>query len=271
MNTRVCTLNKQARDSQTFSLPDGRLLGYAEYGPPSGYPLMFFHGFPSSRFEASVLDPIARCRNIRIIAPERPGFGLSTFQPRCRVTDWPADIQSLADHLELTRFAVLGGSGGGPYALACAMPNAVSEWNVVCSPPWEAGRQYMPLMSRAISLTAIYWPGGLVRLMDMLVRMVRWGDLEESESLTIEEQRTRLLRILFEPFAQGAEGCVHEAQLLTQNWGIRYEDDTNAPVEMIRYMAERIPHCVLREYEDDTHFTIIRHLEEIISGVVPKT
>ncbi|OQE37547.1 hypothetical protein PENNAL_c0794G03227, partial [Penicillium nalgiovense] len=59
-------------------------------------------------------------RRIRVIAPERPGFGLSTVQPNRRIMDWPADVQALAHYLSLSRFAVMGGSGGGPYALACA-------------------------------------------------------------------------------------------------------------------------------------------------------
>jgi pimeloyl-ACP methyl ester carboxylesterase len=57
---------------------------------------------------------------VRVIAPERPGFGLSTFDETHRVSDWPSSIRALAAHLGIDRFAVLGGSGGAPYALACA-------------------------------------------------------------------------------------------------------------------------------------------------------
>ncbi len=98
------------RDSQTFVLPDRRVLGYAEFGRPDGYPLLFFHGFPMSRLEGYGFDKVARRQNLRVVALDRPGFGLSTFQPGRRITDWPADVQSFAEHMQLTRFAILGGS-----------------------------------------------------------------------------------------------------------------------------------------------------------------
>lgn len=104
----------------TCRLPDGRTLGYAEFGCPNGRPLMWFHGFPMSRLDGWAADRIARRRGIRVIAPDRPGFGLSTFQPSRRIVDWPADVKALADHIGIKRFAVLGLSGGGPYAVACA-------------------------------------------------------------------------------------------------------------------------------------------------------
>jgi pimeloyl-ACP methyl ester carboxylesterase len=105
---------------QGCTLPDGRVLSYAEFGDPEGYPLMFFHGYPSCRLEAWFLDPIVQRKGIRLIAPDRPGFGRSTFQPNRQFIHYPSDIRALADHLKLERFAILGGSGGGPYALACA-------------------------------------------------------------------------------------------------------------------------------------------------------
>lgn len=325
------------RDSQTFHLPDGRVLGYAEYGSLSGTPLFFFHGFPSSRLEARGLDQIARKRNIRVIAPDRPGFGLSTFCPHRRITDWPADVQALARHLNLgaappsllspesdsyhPRFAVLGGSGGGPYALACAyaLPQeTLSAVGILAgAPPWVEGMapKQMPWYSWVTFWLAQHWPGGCRWLTDGLVGMLRWGlntrfatrwldelmvkikrqhhqheHEEEGTSLidtvadsSIDEMRKRALRTAFEAFAQGAEGFVQEAQLLPQpDWGFPFEDvtydqiqmwhgtqDKNAPVSLIRYMAERLPHCVLREFEGATHFTIHRHLEEIVSELIP--
>lgn len=101
-------------------LSDGRTLGYAEYGCETGYPLVFMHGYPQCHLGASTLDHIFRQHRIRVIAPERPGFGLSTGQSDRHIMDWPADVQALAHHLSLSRFAIIGGSGGGPYALACA-------------------------------------------------------------------------------------------------------------------------------------------------------
>lgn len=126
------------RSSQSLVLPDGRLLGYAEFGHPTGSPLLYFHGFPMSRLEGWMTDKVARRQHIRVISVDRPGYGLSTFQPHRRITDWPADVQALASQLDISRFAVLGMSGGGPYALACAhsLPQEMlSAVGVMCGAP----------------------------------------------------------------------------------------------------------------------------------------
>lgn len=111
-----------SRTQQTFQLPDGRVLGYAEYGAPKGRPLFYFHGWPSSRIEFRGLqgDKFASELNVRVIAMDRPGFGISDYKPRYRFTDWPQDVARLADHLGFDRFPILGYSASSPYTLACA-------------------------------------------------------------------------------------------------------------------------------------------------------
>lgn len=104
----------------SFLLPDGRRLGYRILGDPSGKPFFLFHGTPGSRFVLVEEDDLARIPGIKIILPERPGYGISDPQPDRTLLDWPKDVAALADHLGFDRFAVGGGSGGGPHALACA-------------------------------------------------------------------------------------------------------------------------------------------------------
>jgi pimeloyl-ACP methyl ester carboxylesterase len=55
---------------------------------------------------------------MRLLALERPGFGLSTPEPNRRILDWPIDVQSFAKGMQLDQIAVMGLSGGGPYAPA---------------------------------------------------------------------------------------------------------------------------------------------------------
>jgi pimeloyl-ACP methyl ester carboxylesterase len=74
-------------DSQTFVLPDGCTLGYAEYGNPNGKALLYFHGFPSSRLEAYALDNIVLRHDIRLLALDRPGFRLSSPDPHRHIND----------------------------------------------------------------------------------------------------------------------------------------------------------------------------------------
>jgi pimeloyl-ACP methyl ester carboxylesterase len=77
---------------RTVRLRDGRLLGYADWGDPGGRPLFFFHGWPGSRLEGRLGEESARAKGIRLIALDRPGMGLSDYQPRRTLVDWPDDV-----------------------------------------------------------------------------------------------------------------------------------------------------------------------------------
>ncbi|WP_123536799.1 alpha/beta fold hydrolase [Halosimplex salinum] len=107
-------------EPSTIELPDGRTLSYAEYGDPDGTPVFPFHGVIGSRLMWSLCDDEATERGIRVVAPDRPGFGASDFEGGRTLLDWPDDVCALADHLDIDRFGVAGFSGGGPHAMACA-------------------------------------------------------------------------------------------------------------------------------------------------------
>jgi pimeloyl-ACP methyl ester carboxylesterase len=121
---------------QRVRLSDGRWLGYRELGDPGGAPLFFFHGTPGSRWSVDVNDPLARMPGVRLILPERPGYGLSTAKPDRRLLDRARDVAELADQLGIGEFAVAGVSGGGPHALACAaaLPDRVTVAVILSSP-----------------------------------------------------------------------------------------------------------------------------------------
>lgn len=93
--------------SATLTLPDGRKLGYAQYGALTGRPIFYLHGLPGSRMEAAMFDDTASEVGARIIAVERPGHGLSSPQPGRTLLDHPKDIEELAKHLEIEQFSVL--------------------------------------------------------------------------------------------------------------------------------------------------------------------
>lgn len=104
----------------TVRLPDGRKLGYADYGNPTGPTILEFHGLPGGRFyrrEAAAL----RDTGARSITIERPGFGLSDPMPGRALSDWPADVADFADAMGIEEFAAVGVSAGAPYALATAL------------------------------------------------------------------------------------------------------------------------------------------------------
>lgn len=229
--------------------------------------------------------------------------------------DWPADVRNFASHIGLSRFAVLGGSGGGPYALACAHslpPEMLSAVGVMAGAgPWEAGmRQDFPVTAYLTAGAAARIPTVFTIMADALVGMAKWaantgpvtsridawleglekkpkkpGEAQaaEEEQLTTEQRREQVLRICFDAFAQGSKGFVQEARLLSQDWGLKYEDipfrgvklfhgslDKNAPIATARYIAERVPNSILREFDGDDHYTLANRLEEILLDLLGK-
>src|ERR1700745_1521768 len=97
---------------------DGTVVAFDEYGDPTGVPVIFCHGWPSSCTMAQLTDEPARALGGRIISPDRPGISGSTMQPDRKLSDWPELLQRLADHLKLGQFRILAISGGAPYAYA---------------------------------------------------------------------------------------------------------------------------------------------------------
>jgi pimeloyl-ACP methyl ester carboxylesterase len=98
---------------------DGRDLAICEWGSPAGRPVFFLHGMPGGRYFRHAGGEYDRI-GMRLITFDRPGYGKSTRHPGRTVADGAGDVAAVADHLGVDRFAVLGASGGGPYALATA-------------------------------------------------------------------------------------------------------------------------------------------------------
>jgi pimeloyl-ACP methyl ester carboxylesterase len=124
------------RSDRCLTLRDGRRVQCAEWGPADGLPLIFMHGRPGSRLLCPDV-PATEDAGVRFIAFDRPGYGRS--DPRTDVPSYlaaSADVEEMLDQLELDRVAVIGWSGGGPYALACAalLPGRVSSVTTICSP-----------------------------------------------------------------------------------------------------------------------------------------
>lgn len=117
----MSTLVIPPRYEGAYRLPDGRTLGYAEYGPAHGKPLLWFHGTPGGRRQiAPAARELADQRGVRLIAIERPGIGDSTSHSYASLKEWAADIRAFCDAKGIEHFAACGLSGGGPYTLACA-------------------------------------------------------------------------------------------------------------------------------------------------------
>ena len=100
-------------NGKTLTLKNGRTRVYAEYGHPAGIPIIGFHGMPASRLMLKLFENAALSSGARLIAPERPGYGLSAPAPGGTLLDYPLEVVELADALGLDHIAVMGVSGGG--------------------------------------------------------------------------------------------------------------------------------------------------------------
>ncbi len=104
-----------------LQLPDGRTLAVAEWGDPDGKPVISFHGTPGSRIGYWTNEPEIWTRfGLRRLTFDRPGYGDSTRLAGRSVADVVPDVVAIAEAFGLRRFAITGGSGGGPHVLACA-------------------------------------------------------------------------------------------------------------------------------------------------------
>jgi pimeloyl-ACP methyl ester carboxylesterase len=104
---------------EVMRLADGRLLAWAEWGDPRGSPVVFLHCSPGSRILCP--DPAATAAaGVRLITIDRPGYGRSEPAANPTLTGFAEDVRRLVDHLWLGQVPMVGWSGGGQYAAACA-------------------------------------------------------------------------------------------------------------------------------------------------------
>jgi pimeloyl-ACP methyl ester carboxylesterase len=282
------------KTNQQIKLQDGRMLGYAEYGPPEGIPIFYFHGFPSSRldWQLSNDDNSLTELNARVIAPDRPGYGLSDYKRGRKMVDWPEDVIEMANTLQIDSFAVLGISGGGPYAASCAfgIRDRLVKTGIVCG----MGPSDAPGMKDGVSWTIPGTPTIIRRVILMLTSMGLRRDPDQFMSRTketISEPDSQLLEQpeladLFiegmrEAFRNGINGANQEAGLYAQPWGFKLQDittevhlwhgeqDLNVPVSVGRYVANAIPNCNALTHKMEGHFTLPHnHIREILSTLV---
>lgn len=261
---------------------DGHRLAWAEYGPSDGTPVLYLHGGNDCGLEAGWfagdLDPTTR-----VIAPDRPGFGGSTFVTGRRFADVVPDVHRLLDHLSIDTAPAFGLSGGGPHVLALgALSDRISKVAAVASPcPLQSFRYlrgtWFPI--RLAYLAARYAPDWLLlriqRAMNDAERNMRYAHRMRAPDAALfqdnPERMQRVIESVTAAHAQGFEGAVHEWRLYTRPWGfdlsgtrtpttLWYGDqDGMAPVAMGRRLAELIPGSCLTVLEGEAHLSLIHH------------
>jgi len=279
-------------------LPDGRVIGLAEFGDPGGTPVFYFHGWPSSRLEAFLYHEAAARRHIRILALDRPGYGRSTFKRRRTITAWPIDVACVADALRIERFAVVGLSGGAPYALACAraMPERLLATLIISGEPPQV-TQRAPWRRRVMA-----WGSHRTRFFVRGFFAVVAAGMRRAPGLTIaltarnitfskrdrelwkrSDVREGFAANLHAAFAQGTRAIDEDLRLDTQPWGFQLEDvrvrvhlwhgeaDRLVSIRHVREEMPVLPDLVATYYPAEGHFLVLDHLDEILATLAPTT
>ena len=257
-------LNHVNDNSAVLTLPDGRKIGYAQYGDPEGKPIIVLHGIIGSRLENALFDTNAKALGARIIGIERPGIGLSTPDPRPlkqrRVLDHAKDVEALAEHLQLEEYAVLGMSGGGPYALGCAyaLPSSAAKPRLKAvgvvtglgltdmSQVWAAPLVWLNRNLDLRWLIKVIFTRGPEWRLDLSddermegmrknfdVKKAHPADAEITRSPNYPDMQRLFLRSSREALSQGLAGYLDDAQTLSKDPGFRVEDiRTDLPVQL---------------------------------------
>ena len=257
-----------------LKLPDGRQLGYAEYGDTSGAAVLALHGTPGSRLMFALADEPARARGLRIISPDRAGYALTGFRARATLLETTGDVRALADALGLDRFAVAGISGGGPHAVAvaAAMPERVLLLALVspCGPVADhAGEIGMSALNKLIFNQIGPSPKTSAAFFWALRNLVLWSPeaayrtllqhvtTSDGNVLARPEVRANLQETFKEGLKHGIAGAQQDLSLLCAPWGFRLEEiamkallwqgsaDTVVPPDAAYHLARRLPHCRL--------------------------
>ena len=280
----------------TLRLRDGRTLAYSEAGAPDGVPVFHFHGSPGSRFERWGGAEAYRAAGARLITTDRPGIGRSDPQAGRALLDWPADVAQLAEALGLRRFAVMGHSLGGAYALACAyaLPQLVAATAIIGGVPRldEPGgveqlgtaRYWHTARDRPAVMRANY--AGLVRALRFAPALGHWlffhhASKPDRIAVAPAHVKRRFRDAALEAARPGAGGMVDDMHVALNPWGFATRDiaaevmiwhgrhDHHVPPTVAEHYAQAMPCSDATFLEQEGHFSLIEgHAERIVRGLV---
>jgi pimeloyl-ACP methyl ester carboxylesterase len=280
-----------ASNEELVRLPDGRRVAIASHGDPQGRPLFLFHGTPGSRLGLHYVDGPAKERGVRVVCPDRPGVGRSDPHPERTIPGYADDVSALADALGFEQFAVLGYSGGAPYALACGarLPERVSAVGIAAGagphdrPGSREGCSKSDLMLLDLSLrrpflarlTMFGW-AKVARFAPSVALKSLAEDASEPDSRFLEAElqergAAEVMSLFAEVFRQGGGGVVLEYKLYGQPWGFSLEEvsvpvhlwhgeeDLVVPMHHAEDLAARLPDAKSHTLEGTGHFSIQQH------------
>ncbi|MEU9351503.1 alpha/beta hydrolase [Streptomyces griseoloalbus] len=229
-------------------LPDGRLLGWAEWGRGDGTPVLLCPGAATSR-HLGLDAAVVRDAGIRLISLDRPGLGGSTPAPQRTFADFAADVRTFTHRRGLGAPAMVAHSQGAPFALACAAAGVIGALAVVSGADEVADPRFgdvlPPELRRLVDLS-VTEPRKAEETFAAFTAQAMWemvmnGSPACDLAVYREESFTAAYReALREGFVQGADGYARDALLAMRPWGIDLASIT-VPVD-VWYGTEDVSH-----------------------------
>ena len=278
---------------------DGRRLSVEVTGDPNGSPVFLLHGTPGSRVGPRPRSQLLHRLGVRLISFDRPGYGGSDRLPGRRVADAAADVAAIADAFGLDQFAVVGRSGGGPHALACAafLPERVSRAAVLVGlAPREAdGLDWFDGMADS-NVDAYAGPAG--RLDRVIARLTATADSVRGDpaslitmlqaEMTDDDRRVvsdagirlGLIRAYAEALRESPYGWIDDVSAFRTEWGFdpaavsvpvllwHGERDIFSPVGHSRWLGARIPDAMVVVKSDAAHFDALSVLPDVLQWLI---
>jgi pimeloyl-ACP methyl ester carboxylesterase len=271
---------------------DGRVVTLEVVGNRDAKPVLLCHGLADSRLAAQPLEQAALELGLCIIAPDRPGIGGTDRHRLSQLADWAEDAADLLDVVNIDSAAVLGVSGGGPFAAACAarIPGRVRSLVLVAPlglPDWPfdgmapGERLSLKLASRAPEFGG--WSldrlAALARRRPQLfLRLAATAQPDaDIRALQEPEMREAFLASYIEAFRGGSWGVAQDLRVLTRPWGFdlgaitaptwvhQGDADTTVPPQHAHLYAQAIPGAQLQIHPGDGHFSIFSRPADILA------
>jgi len=279
----------------TVRAADGRRLSTQVSGDPDGSPIFLLHGTPGSRLGPRPRGAVLHRLGVRLISFDRPGYGGSDRLPGRRVADVAADVLAIADAYRLDKFAVVGRSGGGPHALACAalLPDRTTRAAVLVglAPRGAYGLDWFDGMAQSnvleFTAAATGYEGIAARLTaaadsiranpaSLLARLQ--AELPDSDRRVVADRgiRLMLLQTYAEALRNSAYGWIDDALAFCTQWGFDFETvtipvlfwhgagDVFSPASHARWLADKIPNATVVVQAGAAHFGALDVLPDIL-------
>lgn len=263
-------------ESGAVLLAEDRWAAFAASGPRRAPVVLYCHGWPGSRWEIAWAQQVLAERSVRVIAANRPGYGGSTWWALPGFRAWARDAGRLLDRLGVTQCAVLGASGGAPFALACAAELGERVGRVaICAavaPMGFPGMADSAAASGSRLAGRIRWPAlsilrsvGLDRWQEE--RMLAALPEPDRRALRAGPARATLHRVAEEGFAGSGRAAAHEEGLYRSAWDFSLRSvqqpvgvwhggaDTRVPAEVGRSLARRVPDGSFVLWPQHGHFS----------------